>query len=273
MTCRGDRFEVGARDPDTERDPLGAGTTLAASSDLAPQASGSAGLLCPEGVPAQPAVPGEGPRVSGEQPGVTENDVTIARTWTPACRVLDPKDVARRERRRERHGRERWRAEPMAACVRYVGDGRLAVPSRELRDAIGEWIDGSVSWDWFTTHTFVQDVFPERALSLFDRWLARLAEAIRQKSCCSPELQSACAIEWTHAKRVHLHSVIAGRGLSDHRRLRWQHRWEDLDRCCGMARVLPAKGRASAYLAKYCGKGGIVVVRGRFAGWSASHSA
>jgi hypothetical protein len=161
----------------------------------------------------------------------------------------------------------------MAACVRNPEDGRLVVTSADLRDAYGTWIDGAAPWAWFATFTFVYDVFPDRALRMFDRWLARLAEAIRTKSRCSPNLTSACAIEWTHAKRVHLHSVIAGRGLSEHRMLRWQHRWEDLDRCCGMARVLPASGRASAYLAKYCGKGGIVVVRGRFAGWSASHKA
>jgi hypothetical protein len=140
-----------------------------------------------------------------------------------------------------------------------------------LSRAVAEWIDGAADWDWFTTHTFVYDVSPEAALTRYDRWLARLAEACRQKSRCPPELQAACAIEWTHAKRVHLHSVIAGRGLSRLRMLRWQHRWEDPSTGCGMARVSPAKDRASAYLSKYCGKGGIVIVRGRFGGWPASH--
>lgn len=162
----------------------------------------------------------------------------------------------------------------MAAGVRTIADAQfLSVGRAELRGAWGGWIDGAAAWDWFTTHTFVVDVGPDAALARFDRWLARLAEAIRQKSRCSPELQSACAVEWTYRGRVHLHAVVSGRGLSDHRRLRWQHRWEGIDRVCGMARVLPAKGRASAYLAKYCGKGGIVVVRGRFAGWPAPHSA
>lgn len=267
-------FELGARDPDTERDPLGAGTTLAASSDSEfTTACGPAGSSRPEGVPAQPAVPPQGPRASGERGGVTVETVATPRRWTPECRFIDDEDALRRQRRPERHGRERSRSVPMAAGIRYPGDGRLAVTSRELRDAYGAWIDEAADWVWFTTHTFVQDVFPDRAVSLFDRWSARLAEACRQKSGCSPELQSACAIEWTHAQRVHLHSVISARGLSGLRRLRWQHRWEELERCCGMARVLPATGRASAYLAKYCGKGGIVVVRGRFAGWSTSHNA
>jgi len=160
----------------------------------------------------------------------------------------------------------------MAAAVRTLDDAlAVKIANVGLRDEWGRWIDSAAAWDWFTTHTFREDVFPDRALRLFDRWLARLAEAIREKSRCSPELQSACAVEWTCRGRVHLHAVVSGRRLSDHRRLRWQHRWEGLDRVCGMARVFPAKGRASAYLAKYCGKGGIVVVRGRFAGWPASH--
>jgi hypothetical protein len=194
------------------------------------------------------------------------------RIWTPDVRVIDPRDFERRTQRKRRHGRERSRSEPMAAGIRTLDDSlAVKVTNAELRDQWGRWIDRAAEWDWFTTHTFKDDVFPDRALRLFDRWLARLAEAIREKSRCSPELQSACAVEWTCRGRVHLHAVVSGRRLSDHRRLRWQHGWEDLDRACGMARVFPAKGRASAYLAKYCGKGGIVVVRGRFAGWPASH--
>jgi hypothetical protein len=203
---------------------------------------------------------------------MTEDATARMRIWTPDARMIDPNDFARRARRRRRHGRERTRSEPMAAAVRSLDDAlAVKITNIELRDAWGRWIDRAAGWDWFTTHTFKEDVFPDRALRFFDRWLARLAEAIRQKSRCSPELQSACAVEWTCRGRVHLHAVVSGRELSDHRRLRWQHRWEGLDRVCGMARVLPAMGRASAYLAKYCGKGGIVVVRGRFAGWPASH--
>jgi hypothetical protein len=281
MRLSSHRFGFVARDSDKERDPLGAGTTLAASydpeSDLPATASGSAGLSRPEGGASAASVRAEGPRAEqrGERARVTDQATLSdgSLLWSPDRPFTDDADVARRGRRKRRHGRERSRSEPMAACVRYPNDGRLVIPSVQLRNAIGEWIDSSADWAWFATFTFVYDVSPEAALARYDRWLARLAEAIRQKSRCSPELQSACAIEWTHAKRVHLHSVIAGRGLSDHRRLRWQHRWEDQDRCCGMARVLPATGRASAYLAKYCGKGGIVVVRGRFAGWSASHNA
>lgn len=49
----------------------------------------------------------------------------------------------------------------------------------ELRGAWADWIELCGPWDWFTTHTFREDVSPERALALFHRWLARLAEACR----------------------------------------------------------------------------------------------
>jgi hypothetical protein len=158
----------------------------------------------------------------------------------------------------------------MDSAIRLYGEAR-SLTAAELSESWATWIDHAAAWIWFTTHTFKEDVSPHVALALYDRWLGRLAEACRQESRCPPELQAACAIEWTHAKRVHLHSVIAGRGLGSLRMLRWQHRWEDLARCCGMARVFSAKDRASAYLSKYCGKGGVVVVRGRFGGWQASH--
>lgn len=189
--------------------------------------------------------------------------------WTPEMRMTEQAP----KRRRRRHGRTRSRPEVMAACVRHIGDARALSGAAALRAAWGAWIDAAAPWVWFTTHTFREDVSPDRALRLHDRWLARLAEACRQKSRCSPELQSACAVEWTCRGRVHLHAVVSGQGVSDHRRVRWQHRWEGLDRVCGMARVFPARGRASAYLSKYCGKGGIVVVRGRFGGWPSPHDA
>lgn len=203
---------------------------------------------------------------------MTSDATTRPLIWTRDARMIDPSDFDRRKRRRRRHGRERSRSESMPAAIRTIDDSvAVKVTNVELREEWGRWIDRAAAWDWFTTQTFKEDVFPDRALRLFDRWLARMAEAIREKSRCSPELQSACAVEWTCRGRVHLHAVVSGRGLGDHRRVRWEHRWEGLDPVCGMARVLPAKGRASAYLAKYCGKGGIVVVRGRFAGWPASH--
>jgi hypothetical protein len=264
-------FDFEARDSDKLREPLGAGTTLAASFDAELQpASGSAGLSCPGGLAAQPPVPGEGPRVSGERPGDGVEALQLEKRWKPSNRVIDERDFERRSRRTRRHGRERQTSEPMRAAIRLPGDAK-ALGYAELSADWARWIDRATEWVWFTTHTFLYDVSPEVALALYDRWLARLAEACRQKSRCPPELQAACAIEWTHARRVHLHSVIAGRGLGRLRMLRWQHRWEDLDRLCGMARVFSAKDRASAYLAKYCGKGGVVVVRGRFAGWHASH--
>ena len=265
------KFDIEARDPDKSLEPLGAGTTLAASFgvELKP-ASGSAGLSCPGGLAAEPPVPGEGPRVSGERPGDEVEAVPSGRVWTPAIRVIHEEDFERRARRKRRHGVERPGPASMDAAIRVWGEAR-SLTAAALSKGWATWIDHAAEWQWFTTHTFKEDVSPHVALALYDRWLGRLAEGCRQESRCPPELQAACAVEWTHVKRVHLHSVIAGRGLSRLRMLRWQHRWEDLARCCGMARVFSVKDRASAYHSKYCGKGGVVVVRGRFGGWHASH--
>lgn len=65
------RYDIEARVPDTDRDPLGADTSSAASFGAAsPIASGSARLFGPEGVRRSRRVRGEGPRVSGERPRV-----------------------------------------------------------------------------------------------------------------------------------------------------------------------------------------------------------
>lgn len=73
------RFDAAARDPDKLRDPLGAGSTLAASFGAESRpASGPAGLPCPGGVAAQPLVPSEGPRVSGEPLGGTSEALPVA---------------------------------------------------------------------------------------------------------------------------------------------------------------------------------------------------
>ena len=62
-------FDIEACDLDKLRDPLGAGTTLAASFGAQScKASDSALVSCPEGVvAAQPPVRAEGPRLSGER--------------------------------------------------------------------------------------------------------------------------------------------------------------------------------------------------------------
>lgn len=140
----------------------------------------------------------------------------VGRIWTPKARIIDLRDAERRHRRLRRHGQPRSRSVPMPAAVRSIDDARaLRIEGTGLRSAWGAWIDGAAAWVWFTTHTFKEDVFPDRALRLYDRWSARLAEAIREKSRCSPELHTACAVEWTCRGRVHLHAVVSGRGLSE----------------------------------------------------------
>jgi hypothetical protein len=80
------------------------------------------------------------------------------------------------------------------------------------------------------------------------------------------------AAEWTKAQRVHLHAVISGDGLDRLPRRRWGTRWESLGLSCGMARIFAQRGRASEYLAKEIGKGGVFVMGGPFARRLAVHT-
>jgi hypothetical protein len=186
-----------------------------------------------------------------------------ARHWTPAARFCEtPNQRANRERRAHRHGKPRDKSLPMPPCAYTVRDARVMVSPEEFAQAWSGWIDRAAVWNWFATLTFKEDVSVDLGITLARRWLARMAEAVRQKSPSTPRLKSALAIEWTCNNRVHIHTVIKAPGLDDHRRLRWQHRWEELGRVCGMARVLPAKEAASAYLGKYLGKGGIITLYG-----------
>lgn len=142
-----------------------------------------------------------------------------------------------------------------------ISDGKSLAPS---------WthlVNSHGPYDWFTTHTFVVDCSPALAVRLYDRWLWRLIEGCRRKSRRAFVFRAALAVEWTHAERVHLHSVIAAPGLAGLPHARWRHRWEGQSAVCGMARVHSARGTASAYLAKYTGKGGAVMLRGSFARW------
>lgn len=151
----------------------------------------------------------------------------------------------------------------MAPAVRTERESYQGGPLAPLAGAWAEWID-LWPWDWFATFTFKDDVSPDVALRLLDRWLGRLREALTDSA--APMLQCVVAIEWTCRGRVHLHAVCRAPGLCDVSRKRWRQRWEGLSRVCGMARIHPASGRASGYLSKYCGKGGVIVARGRFAG-------
>lgn len=81
--------DVEARDPDKLRDPLGAGTTLAASFGVTSTiASGSAGLSCPGGMMAQPRVHAQGPREAGS--GRDEPSALAARRAAPALSATPP---------------------------------------------------------------------------------------------------------------------------------------------------------------------------------------
>lgn len=89
MNALSHRYDVEARVPDTDRDPLGADTSSAASFGVASlPASGSARLFGPGGVRRSRLVRGEGPRVSGERPRVTPE--TLQRAICGGGRVTPP---------------------------------------------------------------------------------------------------------------------------------------------------------------------------------------
>jgi hypothetical protein len=171
-------------------------------------------------------------------------------------------------RRQRRHGKPRERFSALGqACQRWSDRPVNEALRGALRDAWADWIRLNGPWDWFITLTFKEDVSVEQGLRLLNRWLARLAQASRDKSGHQAVLTCVCAVEWTTNRRVHLHLVARAPGLDEQRRKRWQHTWEETSYVCGMARIHPARRRAVPYLTKYLGKGGLLHVRGRFVGW------
>ena len=122
-------------------------------------------------------------------------------------------------------------------------------------------------WDWFVTFTFKSDVSIQQAVSKREQWIAKLSQAVRDKSGLRARVTWVCAIEWTHARRVHLHLLLKAPGLDDLSRRRWRTRWECLGSVCGMARIHSACVRAAPYLTKYVGKGGLMDCGGRFVRW------
>lgn len=89
MSTPSHECDVEARDPDKLRDPLGAGTTLAASFGVGSiTASGPAGLSCPGGMAAQPPVHAEGPRGAGSERD--ESSVALPRRAAVSCAMASP---------------------------------------------------------------------------------------------------------------------------------------------------------------------------------------
>ena len=131
--------------------------------------------------------------------------------------------TSERRGRNRRHGKDRPRRSGIVglACHRY-SDRPICIEGQdELRQAWVDWIRVNDPFDWFVTFTFKEDVSVELAVGLLDRWLARLAQACRDKSGHAASLTCVCAIEWTTNHRVHLHLVVKALSLRDHRRLRW----------------------------------------------------
>lgn len=90
-----------------------------------------------------------------------------------------------------------------------------------------------------------------------------------------PVVSYVLAVEWTQAGRVHLHAAVSFAVFASHQsrgsdwealsRKDWCDRWERMTHRCGMARIYLQRGRASSYLAKELGKGGVFILGGPFA--------
>ena len=153
--------------------------------------------------------------------------------------------------------------------LRGVG-GRSHDSVRLAEKVWANWITRNGPWDWFCTLTFrPEDDFrlgvveeEEDCLKIFRKWLGRVMQAHAQHRANSglrqkPRSRWVVAVEPHSDGRIHLHCLIAACGLSDLSRFRWESRWEQAGG--GMARILPAVGKAAPYLSKYVSKGGFLI--------------
>lgn len=123
---------------------------------------------------------------------------------------------------------------------------------------------------WFVSVTFKRNVSGYRAWGLLSGWLRRLKEGYKHKG--GLELRWICATEWQLRGVIHFHLLIAGVGLSELSRKRWEVRWETSDRNTGYCRIYDADRKAAPYLAKYIRKGSELQTGGYWRGLKARRS-
>jgi len=117
---------------------------------------------------------------------------------------------------------------------------------------------------WFVTLTFKTFLEAWRTHKLLLRWLGHLRTGYEDKG--GSQLRWICATEWQIRNVVHYHLLIAGQGLSELSRKRWEVRWETSDRFTGFCRIYDADRKGAPYLAKYIHKGNEIIRGGYWRG-------
>jgi hypothetical protein len=118
-------------------------------------------------------------------------------------------------------------------------------------------------WDWFTTNTFREEIHPESAGKVWNKWLHQLNREIfgsRYWNRPNDGVIWARGLEYQRRGVIHFHGLI-GRVPELTAPLVWMDKWNDL---AGFARIFPydpGKG-ARFYLSKYVLKGGQIDLGG-----------
>lgn len=122
-------------------------------------------------------------------------------------------------------------------------------------------------WDWFTTHTFRHEIYPEAANKVWNRWIHQLNRhvfGVRYTNRPHDGVTWARGLEYQRRGVIHFHALL-GRIPSTTRRLDWMDKWTKL---AGYARIQPYDPTRGAryYLSKYVLKGGEIDLGGPLRG-------
>jgi hypothetical protein len=122
---------------------------------------------------------------------------------------------------------------------------------------------GRYEWDWFATFTFESEKHPEAADKVFRVWMSKLQRSVAGNSWKKKPADTvrwARGLEWQRRGVLHFHALLYHRlGLNQlQQRFAWMAEWQALTG--SFAKILPcdSSGAVRGYIAKYCGKGGLV---------------
>ena len=121
------------------------------------------------------------------------------------------------------------------------------------------------TWDWFATFTFASEKHPEAADKVYRVWMSKLQRSVAGNSWHkrpADTVRWARGIEWQRRGVLHFHALLYHRlGLNQIAgRFEAARTWQALTD--SFAKILPcdSSGAVRSYVAKYCGKGGLVDV-------------
>ena len=127
-------------------------------------------------------------------------------------------------------------------------------------------------WDWYVTHTFREDVYPERADKLWRVWCSKINTALygnhwhkKVKRGTVPGVYWVRAIEYQKRGVLHFHGLV--KGVQGMNQFIWMNEWLNLDGkgltegLTGMSRIHPyenfnKQNYIIQYISKYVSKGG-----------------